>query len=636
MIHNSQLADGYYLSGYITINPLANLYDIRLVNRHDQNLALWRKDGNDIHLVHYWEVERISGRKHHSYAWYDASQFREIMDTLLADFHLSTQDIRAVWGIPQIEPHEAENESEYTYHSLCHLFSALMLDTDLFYNETIISLALDYGADYETECIRQDREKHLHEYVGCVSVKGDITYFPIESPAAIWSVAAQYHGMEEGSLMALGSATECRLLEPDFDFDLRICGIENDVAYRIYQQLCEPMEDMDEAQLLTITTGYDDRFSLRENKISAAIKVIQAYSIHAMERQVRKVLDAFHLDPTKVNLAMSGGFSLNCPTNSYLMDTFGFRRFIAPPCINDSGQALGIGLYEFYRNGVMLNFHFGDDAFKGNEAIFDEQIRNQLLHSGYVAQITPFDPQLAAEDLIRGPMVWVDGRAEIGPRALGHRSLLASAMTLEAKDALNEIKQRQFWRPVAPIVLEEKMDEWFEAAAASPFMLRIFRIRPEKEHLVPAIAHLDSSARAQTISGTEDYLHKVLLSFYEKTGVPIICNTSLNDRGEPIIDQPIRAVEFALEKNVKIVYVNGWRILLQRHEEYRGELRSVPRIDLMVPDRELRMAEKNPFGLPREVISKLTRTIKYRNMFDIEDPEGAKQALEMYERRKHG
>ena len=118
--------------------------------------------------------------------------------------------------------------------------------------------------------------------------------------------------------------------------------------------------------------------------------------------------------------------------------------------------------------------------------------------------------------------------------------------------------------------------------------------------------------------------------------MPIICNTSLNDRGEPIIDQPIRAVEFALEKNVKIVYVNGWRILLQRHEEYRGELRSVPRIDLMVPDRELRMAEKNPFGLPREVISKLTRTIKYRNMFDIEDPEGAKQALEMYERRKLG
>jgi hypothetical protein len=125
------------------------------------------------------------------------------------------------------------------------------------------------------------------------------------------------------------------------------------------------------------------------------------------------------------------------------------------------------------------------------------------------------------------------------------------------------MKGRQWWRPVAPIVLAGEMDEWFEDPAPSPFMLQTFQVLESRQGEVPAITHLDGSARVQTLEATDDdRLVAVLRHFHQLTGVPILCNTSLNDRSEPIASTAADAFNFCLRKGVEVVYVEGVRVEL--------------------------------------------------------------------------
>lgn len=612
-----KLTDGYYLSTYITIDRLSNIYDVKMINRHDQNIALWKKESEVISLVHYWEVERLTERKHHCYAWYDKEQFYGVMNDILSRYDISMNDINAVWGTMGIDKNfNFENSSLYTYHGLCHLFSALLLETEVFYNETIIAFDLDFASDYETEN-RESREKAgCYEHVGCVSVKGEITYFPIESPAALWASAAARHNMEEGTLMALCSATKCQFKESCFDYRKNITGCERVV----YNSFFDSIDRLTEDEFRECAMGYDEGFSIEDNKISAAMKLVQAYSKYLMDCQVGSILKKFDLNAEDCCLAVSGGFGLNCPTNSYLMNKYRFKCFQAPPCINDSGQALGCGLYEFYKTGEKIRFSFGHNAFKGNDVALTDKVITQLQDSEYVLSISGFDAEIAVQDIIEGPVVWMEGRAEIGPRALGHRSIIASPADIKIKDQMNTIKQRQFWRPVAPMVLEEMVDEYFMNGYTSEFMLNVFNVRPDKLEVIPAIAHIDGTARVQTVSGNLGYISQLLEQFYKKTGIPVICNTSLNDRGEAIIDDPLRAVEFAIEKKINVVYINGNRIAINQEAKYRGEWKNrLPYVSLERPDKEELKLRLNPYKLSEDIICRICKSAKYRKEFNLTD-----------------
>jgi carbamoyltransferase len=146
-----------------------------------------------------------------------------------------------------------------------------------------------------------------------------------------------------------------------------------------------------------------------------------------------------------------------------------------------------------------------------------------------------------ADGLIIG---WFQGRMEFGPRALGARSILASPIESTMKERLNEIKDREDFRPVAPAVLEEKAAEWFEGARESPFMLFTFPVLQDKLERIPAVQHVDTSARIQTVNAQQNPLfHQLLQAFEARTGVPILINTSFNSRGEPIVRTPQNALE---------------------------------------------------------------------------------------------
>jgi carbamoyltransferase len=147
--------------------------------------------------------------------------------------------------------------------------------------------------------------------------------------------------------------------------------------------------------------------------------------------------------------------------------------------------------------------------------------------------------------LVRDQVIgWFQGRMEFGPRALGARSILASPIHAEMQARLNDIKDREDFRPVAPVVLEEEAAKWFVDAGVSPFMLFVHDVRPEKADRIPAVRHVDGTARVQTINRSQNARYYDLLrAFHERTGVPVLVNTSFNTRGEPIVCTPRDAVE---------------------------------------------------------------------------------------------
>ena len=307
----------------------------------------------------------------------------------------------------------------------------------------------------------------------------------------------------------------------------------------------------------------DDRFTPAENRQSAVMKVVQRCCELIAVRNIERLHAMSGVRTEDCYLSMSGGFALNCPTNTLLLDRFGFRGLLAPPCANDSGQALGLGLLWLYERGA-----FGDadlrieTAYHGRELTDVDAALAEL--AAWVVGVTEFSPAQFVEDVSDNVVAWADGAAEMGPRALGHRSLLGDPRSGKVKDLLNGYKQRQWWRPVAPVVLAEYAAEWFEQSRPSPFMLEAVQVRREMQDRVPAILHLDGSARHQTVSARANpLLYRAIDEFRAATGVPILCNTSLNDKGEPIVDTAAEALTFCIRKGIRIAYIAGRRIALR-------------------------------------------------------------------------
>ncbi len=222
-----------------------------------------------------------------------------------------------------------------------------------------------------------------------------------------------------------------------------------------------------------------------------------------------------------------------------------FRRIWVQPAAGDAGTALGAALWiDAQERGDGSRPVPMDHAYLG-PSFSDDEIETFLRWSklpyrrlddvaGQVADIL-------AQDRVIG---WFQGRMEFGPRALGARSILASPIHPEMQARLNEIKDREDFRPVAPVVLEEEAGNWFVGADVSPFMLFIHDVRPEKADRIPAVRHTDGTARIQTVNRAQNPLYYDLIkAFAARTGVPVLVNTSFNTRGEPIVCSPRDAVE---------------------------------------------------------------------------------------------
>ena len=264
-----------------------------------------------------------------------------------------------------------------------------------------------------------------------------------------------------------------------------------------------------------------------------------------LEESVLELARWLHRATGSTNLCMAGGVALNCVMNARLRDRGPFKRIWVQPAAGDAGTALGAALWidAQERGGDERRFRM-DHAFLG-PAYGDEEIEQFLRWSRLpyrrLANVADETAGILAQDKVIG---WFQGRMEFGPRALGARSILASPIPTTMQARLNEIKDREDFRPVAPVVLEEEAAGWFAGAQASPFMLFVHGVVPERAGCIPAVRHVDGTARIQTINRRQHPLYYDLVkAFQARTGVPVLVNTSFNTRGEPIVCSPRDAVE---------------------------------------------------------------------------------------------
>jgi len=244
------------------------------------------------------------------------------------------------------------------------------------------------------------------------------------------------------------------------------------------------------------------------------------------------------------NLCVAGGVALNSVANGYVLKNSKFKNIFIQPAAGDGGGSVGAALYmhncilkkpRVFSNEVI----FLGPAFTGEEILKEVKAHNlPYRHVDPTAE----GARLLADGKIIG---WFQGRMEFGPRALGHRSIIADPRRPEMKDIVNlKVKHREPFRPFAPSILEEKLTEYFDHDYPSPVMLLVYDVLPDKRDAIPAVTHVDGTGRVQTVSRKECPVYYDLINnFYKNTGVPVILNTSFNVRGKPIVCTPKQAID---------------------------------------------------------------------------------------------
>ena len=268
-----------------------------------------------------------------------------------------------------------------------------------------------------------------------------------------------------------------------------------------------------------------------------------------LEETVLELARWLHRTTRADNLCLAGGVALNCVINARLRDRGPFQHIWVQPAAGDAGTALGAALWidAQERAGAWESgerrYHM-DHAFLG-PAYSDDEIEQFLQWSKLPYRRLTSIAEQVAELLVQDKVIgWFQHRMEFGPRALGARSILASPLHASMQARLNDIKDREDFRPVAPVVLEEEAGNWFDHAGVSPFMLFVFDVLPDKADRIPAVRHVDGTARIQTINRQQHPLYYDLIhAFQKRTGVPVLVNTSFNTRGEPIVCSPRDAIE---------------------------------------------------------------------------------------------
>jgi carbamoyltransferase len=327
-----------------------------------------------------------------------------------------------------------------------------------------------------------------------------------------------------------------------------------------------------------------------------------ARSVQDITEEIMLRMAAFVKKETaEENLVLAGGVALNCVANGKLLRSGLFEDIWIQPAAGDAGGALGSALVVYYQhlnqdnkhvpdkvdqNGSYLGPHYDDDDIK---KYLDE---NMIKYQKYdEAQLFNTVSDLIIEEKVIG---WFQGRMEFGPRALGNRSIIGDARSKSMQKRMNlKIKFRESFRPFAPSILEEEISNWFEIDRKSPFMLLVADIKKDKQKEmseddhklfgieklnvirseIPAVTHVDYSARIQSVNQYENPRYYALIQkFYEKTGCPVIVNTSFNVRGEPIVESPEQAYTCFMRTDMDILVLGNYLLLKQEQPEFKEEI----------------------------------------------------------------
>jgi len=293
-----------------------------------------------------------------------------------------------------------------------------------------------------------------------------------------------------------------------------------------------------------------------------------------LEEVAFHLLNHLHEETRALDLGLAGGVAYNSVMNGKIPKQTPFRRVFVQPAAGDSGTAIGV-CYQIWNLEGQAGKRAASRAAKSAQAdslrytfspycgpeFTTDQIENELRLSHLEfetcsdAEIVERAAQAIAEGMVVG---WFQGRMEFGPRALGNRSILADPRRPEMKDVLNDrVKKREPFRPFAPSILAEFVDDYFERNHPSPAMLMVYDVKPEKRSEIPAVTHVDGTGRLQTV--TRDFnerFYALIQSFHQLTGVPVVLNTSFNEN-EPVVCTPRDAIDCFLHTRIDVLFIGN-------------------------------------------------------------------------------
>jgi carbamoyltransferase len=416
-------------------------------------------------------------------------------------------------------------------------------------------------------------------------------HFP-HSPGMLYSAFTYYCGFKVNSgeykLMGLAPYGQPRHVDVILE---KLIDLKDDGSFRM------DMSYFNYCQGLTMTSKKFDRLfggpprspetllTQRDMDLAASIQVVIEEIMLRMARHV-------HAETGQKHLCLAGGVALNCVANGRILREGPFEELWIQPAAGDAGGALGAALFIWHQLLDQPRAVNRLDAQRGSYLgpQFDDNEIRQFL-DGVGARYRYIENEDELCDTVAGLIAnekvvgWLQGRMEFGPRALGSRSILGDARSEQMQSTMNlKIKFRESFRPFAPSVLEERVDEYFETRPnePSPYMLLVAPVRKEKRFepnghdreltgiaklkskrsVVPAITHVDYSARIQTVdAGRHGRYYKLLKSFERRTGSPVIINTSFNVRGEPIVHTPQQAYRCFMSTNIDALVLERFVLL---------------------------------------------------------------------------
>ena len=301
--------------------------------------------------------------------------------------------------------------------------------------------------------------------------------------------------------------------------------------------------------LLGMPRRADENLTKYHKDIAASVQLV-------CEEVIFHILNFLHQQTGLRNLCVAGGVAQNSVANGKLKLKTLFENVYIPPAGHDAGTAIGAALWVYNqieqkpRTLPMLHGYFGSK--------FDNNYIEKLLTDRKIPYTRPshevFYEEIVGALTNEGVVGWFQGRAEFGPRALGHRSILADPRNTNAKDIINsKIKRRESFRPFAPSILSEFVKDYFEQDESVPFMEKVLKIKRDKRNQIPAVTHMDGTGRLQSVhKETDERFYNLISSFYKFTGVPILLNTSFNEN-EPIVNTPEEALDCFLRTRMDML-----------------------------------------------------------------------------------
>lgn len=414
-------------------------------------------------------------------------------------------------------------------HHLCHAYSTFMTSP---FEDAAILIVDGRGSNQQTQSLFLGTKNSI-ELIEMTNALGI---------GLLYAAVTQHIGfgvLQEGKTMGLapfGAGSDTLA----YRFKGRFKGIDTD-----YSDVCD-----------------EKNYLFKVDMPRAETFIEQAAGAYAVQKECERAmlhLAAYAKKMTGAKyLCISGGVGLNSVANHAVYASGIFEDVFINPAASDTGIPLGAAYYGYHAVGGMPRKAQELSPYTG--PTYSNERINKAIASFEGYEVIEKDALNHAIDLLATNKIVgrFEGRSEMGPRALGHRSLLMSPLSKTNKDVMNNrVKFREAFRPFAPIVMEEHASEYFLIDRPCRYMLTIPAVRPEKIKVIPAVTHVDGTARVQTV--TRDFngrLYDILSAFRDRTGVPVLLNTSYNVAGEPIVETPEDAIKFLISNNIDALFIN--------------------------------------------------------------------------------